>query len=234
MTEPIRICDDHGVFATESEVCPLCDARGTKLLSGDRRRRLSKFMSGALRHFPDDAGLELDERGWTSYDAFVDAVEREYDWATAEHVAAVIAMDPKGRFERTAGDASAGEPDELVRAAFGHSVDISLEPAETPVPDVLYHGTAPENVASILEEGLQPMSRQHVHLSESREEARRVANRHTSDPIILIIDAAGMLADGNRVAKRGTETYTTDRVPPEYIVEAKPDAPTNGDDGRNR
>lgn len=229
MTEPIRICDDHGVFATDSGVCPFCDARGKVLLSGDRRRRLSKFASGALRHFPGDAGLALDDRGWTGYGALVEAVERKYEWATAEHVAAVIATDPKGRFERTAGDASADESDELVRAAYGHSVDVSLEPTDTPVPDELYHGTAPENVASILEEGLQPMSRQHVHLSESREEARRVANRHTSNPIILIIDAAGMLADGDRIAKRGTETYTTDRVPPEYIVEAKPDASVTDD-----
>ncbi|TYL40009.1 RNA 2'-phosphotransferase [Natronococcus pandeyae] len=224
MTEPICTCEDHGVFATDSEACPICGARGTVLLSGDRRRRLSKFTSGALRHFPDDAGLELDDRGWTEYDALVDAVGRKYEWATGEHVAAVIATDPKGRFERTRGDAAGNRTDtDLVRAAYGHSVDISLEPTESPVPDELYHGTAPENVASILGEGLQPMSRQHVHLSESREEARRVANRHTGDPVILIIDAAGMLADGNRIAKRGTETYTTDRVPPEYILEAKPE-----------
>lgn len=223
MTEPIRTCKDHGAFDSEQNRCPVCNARGVQLLSASQRRRLSKFMSGALRHFPDDVGLELDDRGWTSYDALVDAVERKYDWADDDHVAAVIATDPNGRFERTDADGSTrGDEDAQadrgrVRAAYGHSIDVDLEPTDAPVPEELYHGTAPENIVSIRENGLQPMSRQQVHLSGTRAEARRVGNRHASDPVVLVIDAAQLLADGHRIAKRGIETYTTDRVPPEYI-----------------
>ncbi len=47
-------------------------------------------------------------------------------------------------------------------------VDVSLEPTDAPVPDELYHGTAPGNLESIRSEGLRPMSRQHVHLSGVR------------------------------------------------------------------
>ncbi|ELY50542.1 RNA 2'-phosphotransferase [Natronococcus jeotgali] len=212
MTEPVRTCADHGPFATDDGTCPRCDARGTELLSGARRRRLSTYASGALRHFPEDAGLELDERGWASLEALVAAVEKKYDWVGPEHVAAVVATDPKGRFERTAGDG-----DDRVRAAYGHSVDIDLEPSDAPVPDELYHGTDPSNLASIRGSGLRPMSRQHVHLSASPEVARRVGRRHASDPVVLVVDAAGMLADERRIAKRGRETYTTDRVPPAYL-----------------
>lgn len=178
-------------------------------------------MSGALRHFPEDAGLELDDRGWTSYDDLVAAVERKYGWTRAEHVAAVIATDPEGRFERTGGAGSNKESDlaDRVRAAYGHSVDVSLEPTDAPVPDELYHGTAPANLESIRESGLRPMSRQHVHLSESPDAARRVGSRRTDDPVVLTVDAAGMLADGRRITKRGRETYTTDRLPPSYLAE---------------
>ena len=216
MTEPVRTCADHGPFATDDGTCPRCGGRGTELLSGERRRRLSKFTSGVLRHFPGDVGLELDERGWTPLEALAAVVERKYDWAGPDRIAAVIATDPKGRFERTGGADGDGSGDR-VRAAYDHSVDVDLEPTDAPVPDELYHGTAPENLASIRESGLRPMSRQHVHLSESPGAARRVGRRHASDPVVIAVDAAGMLADGDRITKRGRETYTIDRVPPVYL-----------------
>jgi putative RNA 2'-phosphotransferase len=229
MTNPIRTCEDHGAFVTGDGECPRCGDSGTTLLSGDRRRRLSKFVSGALRHFPDDAGLELDERGWTAYGDLVAAVGRKYGWANPEHVAAVIATDPKGRFERTGdGGPSDGNCEDRVRAAYGHSVDVDLEPTDGPVPDELYHGTAPSNLESIRESGLQPMSRRHVHLSESPEAARRVGNRHTSEPAVLVVDAAAMLADGHRITKRGLETYTTERVPAAYLNDTE-SAETDGE-----
>jgi len=210
MTDPVRRCDDHGYFA--GEACPVCDADGRRVLSGDRRRRLSKFCSGALRHFPGDVGLELDAAGWTPYDDLVSAVEHKYDWATPDHLDAVVATDPKGRFERTDCE---GVP--VVRAAYGHSVDVDLDARETPVPDTLYHGTAPENRESIREAGLRPMARQHVHLSGSVERAREVGRRHAADPVVFAVDAAGLRADGTDVTKRGHSVYTTDRVPAEYL-----------------
>ncbi|MFC6905356.1 RNA 2'-phosphotransferase [Halalkalicoccus tibetensis] len=202
----IRRCPDHGPFA--GEACPACGEGGDPLLEGGHRKRLSKFMSGALRHFPKDAGLSLDERGWTGYDDLVRTVVGKYDWAEPEHVEAVIVTDPKGRFERADG---------RVRAAYGHSVEVDLGEAETPVPDELYHGTAPENVTSIREEGLKPMGRQHVHLSGTVEEALEVGRRHSPDPTVLVVDAAGMEGDGHRIVRRATGIYTTDRVPPEYL-----------------
>jgi putative RNA 2'-phosphotransferase len=206
----IRECDTHGYVA--GDACPVCSAGGTVVLGSDRRTRLSKFLSGALRHFPDDAGLELDDRGWTPYDDLVDAVVAKYDWARSEHVAGVITTDPKGRFERD-GD--------RVRAAYGHSTDVDLDAEATPVSDELYHGTAPENLASIREEGLRPMNRQKVHLSGSVADAREVGSRHAADPVVLAIDAAAMQDDGLQVVKRGRETYTTDRVPPKYLRETE-------------
>ncbi|MFP8951956.1 RNA 2'-phosphotransferase [Natrialbaceae archaeon A-arb3/5] len=223
MAEPIRTCPDHGPYSDGLERCPACGAKGDQLLSGQRRRQLSKFVSGALRHFPADVGLELDERGWTTADELVSAVERKYDWAGRRHVAAVISTDPKGRFERThtaQTECADHENDALVRASYGHSVDVTLEPTDGPVPDVLYHGTAPENLESIREAGLQPMARQQVHLSASLEAAHRVGSRHASEPVVLVVDAAAMLADDHRITKRGRETYTVDEVASSYLSRA--------------
>jgi putative RNA 2'-phosphotransferase len=221
----VRTCADHGHF--EGETCPLCDGAGRAVLAAERRRRLSKYLSGALRHFPDDAGLTLDEEGWTPFDALVAAAERQYDWADREAVAAVVATDPNGRFERTGGSRVGAEPgggrsdaaasDDRVRAAYGHSVDVDLDSGDDPVPDTLYHGTAPGNADAIREEGLRPMSRQLVHLSGTVAEARRVGARHAADPVVFAVDAARMTADGRDITRRGRATYTTERVPPAYL-----------------
>ena len=207
MAEDVRICDEHGFY--EDEDCPVCDTTGQFVVNGSRRRQLSKFVSGALRHFPDDAGLELDGAGWTPFDSLVTAVEGKYDWADRDTLEGVVATDPKGRFERDGN---------RIRAAYGHSVDVDLEAGEDPVPETLYHGTAPRNVESILAEGLKPMNRQQVHLSDSVADAVEVGSRHASDPVVLAIDAAAMQADGHDVTRRGTATYTTDCVPPAYLA----------------
>nr|WP_309221881.1 RNA 2'-phosphotransferase [Halorussus sp. MSC15.2] len=192
--------------------CPECGADVERVLPGERRRRLSKFVSGALRHFPDEAGLELDDSGWADYAALEDAVVSKYEWADPQLLAAVVATDPKGRFEREGG---------RIRAAYGHSVDVTLgaseNDAENEIPDRLYHGTDPDNLDSIHAEGLHSMNRQEVHLSGTPAEAREVGRRHTSSPVVLEIDASEMVADGHRISKRGAETYTADEVPPEYL-----------------
>jgi putative RNA 2'-phosphotransferase len=210
MTDSVSVCPDHGHFA--GELCPSCGRTGRKLLSGARRRRLSKYLSGALRHFPDDAGIALDDSGWAPLDDVVGSVTAKYDWARREHVEAVVATDPKGRFER---DYRAGR--EALRAAYGHSVPVDLDSGDGPVPETLYHGTASENVPSIRQEGLKPMGRQHVHLSGTVADAREVGLRHTDEPVILTIDAAAMKADGHEITKRGTGTYTTNQVPSQYL-----------------
>ncbi len=217
MPDVIRRCSEDGFF--EGDTCPICDREGTLVLDGARRRQLSKFVSGALRHFPEDVGIELDEAGWTAFTALRTAVERKYDWADGEALAGVIATDPKGRFERAgvSAEPSTVATDGRVRAAYGHSVDVTLDATEDPVPATLYHGTAPRNVESIREDGLRPMGRQTVHLSDSVAAAREVGRRHADDPVVFAVDADGMQTDDRRITKRGSETYTTDRVPPEYL-----------------
>jgi putative RNA 2'-phosphotransferase len=223
VTDPVRRCPDHGY----ADGACSCGAGGETVLSGDRRTRLSKFLSGALRHFPHDAGLSLDDRGWAAWADLVATATDRYPWADEAAVAGVVAADPKGRFERD-GD--------RVRAAYGHSVDVTLAPTDAPVPDRLYHGTAPGNAEPIEAEGLRPMGRQQVHLSASVDDARAVGRRHAPDPVVFAVDAAGLVADGHRVTKRGHETYTVDEVPPAYLTrlvgrEDRDDAPGDAHPG---
>ena len=201
----ITACDGHGYF--DAETCPTCGATGTHVLDGSTRRQVSKFLSGALRHFPDDAGLALDEAGWTALDSVVDRASEKYG-IEREAVIGIIRTDPKGRFE---------VDDDRVRAAYGHSITVDLDAGGTPVPDTLYHGTSPDALASIRESGLKPMNRQYVHLSESVSDAHDVGSRHAADPVILRVDAAAMQADAHTITKRGRTVYTTAHVPPAYL-----------------
>ncbi|MFB6147001.1 MAG: RNA 2'-phosphotransferase [Halobacteriaceae archaeon] len=207
MTDPLRRCPDHGPFGGDR--CPDCGASGDPVLDADRRERLSRFLSGALRHFPDDADLDLDRHGWADWDALVAAATDRYAWADSGDVAAVVAADPEGRFERRDGE---------VRASYGHSVDVTLPEGDEAVPATLYHGTAPDRLDAILGEGLQPMSRQAVHLSGSREGALTVGERHASNPALLAVDAAGLTDAGVAVTRRGTDTYTASEVPPQFLA----------------
>jgi putative RNA 2'-phosphotransferase len=211
VTEPVFRCPTHG-YLTSSR-CPDCGRETERVLSERRRVRLSKFLSGALRHFPGDVGLSLSAAGWAAWEAVITAVAERYPWADERHVAAVVETDPKGRFEVF--DDRDGR---RVRARYGHSVPVVIDGSgSSEMPDRLYHGTAPRNVASILAEGLKPMDRQEVHLSGTVSEAREVGRRHASNSVVLVVDAAAMLADGRRIDSRGRETYTTDRVPPRYL-----------------
>jgi putative RNA 2'-phosphotransferase len=91
----LRACPAHGAF--DAQRCPTCQHRGQPLLVDARRTLVSKYLSGALRHFPDDVGLAVDERGWASLDALVAAACETYEWVTPREVRAVLALDCRTR-----------------------------------------------------------------------------------------------------------------------------------------
>lgn len=203
----IGLCPEHGGF--DGKRCPRCDHPGDPSLEEHRRVRLSKLMSGALRHFPDELGLEPDEKGWVSFETLVDAVHDRYIWATEGAVRAVVGADPKGRFQLR---------EDRIRAAYGHSIEVALGPAETTEdPEVLYHATARETVDRVLFEGLRPMDRNEVHMSPTPEEALEVGQRHDDDPVLLEVDVERLETMGIDVHARSDRVYTAEHVPPDCL-----------------
>ena len=169
--------------------------------------RISRFLSRLLRHFPHKFGIKLDEDGWAELEA-VERVVRERYGVGRDVIQRIVEKDAKGRFELAYG---------RIRARYGHSVAVNTKWSEKgSIPPKLYHGTKPEAVKSILKRGLLPMKRLEVHLSESVEEAIEVGKRHCSKPVVLEIDASGMLKRGYEIRKKG-KVYTTDFVPAEFI-----------------
>lgn len=162
-----------------------------------------------LRHAPERIGLVLDAQGWTDVDALIakaNAAGVAIDRATLKEI---VATSDKQRFTLSADGTR-------IRAAQGHSVEVDLDLAPAIPPAILFHGTARENTAAILAEGLKSGKRRHVHLSPDEDTARRVGMRHGT-PAIFRVDTARMHADGLTFWQADNGVWLTAHVPPVYL-----------------
>jgi putative RNA 2'-phosphotransferase len=168
---------------------------------------LGKLLALVLRHRPAVAGVALDAGGWVDVEVLVAGLRASGRPVTVADVERTVAEDPKGRYELVEG---------RIRAAQGHSVDVDLGLEPRTPPDVLYHGTVERNLASILATGLRPGSRQFVHLSPDVETARRVGRRR-GDPVVLVVDAAGLHRSGHVFREASNGVWLTGSVPPAFV-----------------
>jgi len=202
----IRKCRVCGGYTEEYRHC---GRETVLLLPANLRLKLSKLISGILRHFPEQYGVKLDSGGYARIDDLVEGIRRKgYSWLTAEHVIAIVMLDPKGRFELKDG---------LIRARYGHSVKVKLEFDEEVHEGVLYHGTTVEALKGIRRKGILPMKRLMVHLSGSFEAAKINALRKKGRHVVLEIDVKKLVRLGHKVYRASRDVYVTDYVPPSCI-----------------
>lgn len=207
----IRKCEEHGYF--RGDACPACGTEGRYVLDTEREERLGRFISGALRHFPDDVGLKMNRRGWVEIDHLCDIMKRRYRWATRERLIALVQSDEKNRYEINGS---------LIRARYGHSVDVELDYPENELLN-LYYGASQEEVDMLLENGIQPIRQRYVHLSTSYKRANEAASVHTDDPIVLEIDAKAAQEDGISIMTVNDDIVLAECVPVDYISVVEPE-----------
>jgi len=175
-----------------------------------RLRKLSRFLALLLRHQPARFALALDAEGFADLDAVLHILKGlpNFRWADRADIDALLALPGRRRFEIVGG---------RIRALYGHT---AIRLTYTPVipPNVLYHGTAPENLDAIRREGLRPMRRQYVHLATTPEMARQIALRHTDEPVILRVDAASAHTAGVVFYHPEENIYLCEAVPAELIA----------------
>jgi putative RNA 2'-phosphotransferase len=172
--------------------------------------KISKTLSYWLRHKPEAAELELDAQGWTSVAAVLEAMSKDGLSVDRALLDQVVADNNKQRFEYSSDGMQ-------IRARQGHSVPVELDWPERQPPDMLYHGTVERFLPAILEKGLRPMARHHVHLSPDIETALNVGSRR-GHAIILKIDSKRMAQDGITFFLTGNGVWLTEIVLPEYLM----------------
>lgn len=175
---------------------------------------ISKTISYALRHKPEEFSLKLDNEGWVDFDVFCKALaeHKPATYVDKETIEKIIAESEKKRFELADG---------RIRATYGHSIDTKIEFKESIPPNILFHGTSRKAYDLIRKEGLKPMNRQYVHLSVDAATARKVGLRHDKNPVILVIDSPKMYSDGFKFFHSANDgTWMCESVPKQYIIRA--------------
>lgn len=182
-----------------------------KIMNEKTAKSVSKFLSLVLRHSPETIGLKLDENGWADVEELIEKCNKQesQNQMTAELLDYVVENNDKKRF-------AFNDDKTKIRASQGHSISVELNLNEAEPSEFLYHGTVEKFLDNIKKEGLQKMSRQHVHLSKDEETAIKVGSRRGS-PQILIVRSGEMFRDGFKFYLSENDVWLTDEVPAKYI-----------------
>ncbi len=172
---------------------------------------LSKEVSYALRHNPQEYGLVLDDNGWVCIEDLLIALRKKKKWSKVND-ADLVKMSEVSNKKRheIVGD--------KIRALYGHSTDKTIKKEKIEPPEYLYHGTARRFLESIKKNGLTPMQRQYVHLSEDEETAYEVGKRRDDKPVMLKVKARLAWAEGISFYMGNENIWLSDTIPSQYII----------------
>lgn len=205
----LRECKEHGYFRDEK--CPYCGEDGKFLMNKEELDSLGRTMAGVLRHFPQRFKLDMDEQGWVKLYSFVEAIKarrRGYHWLRVHHIQAIVETDDKGRYQIKSG---------MLRATYGHSIDVDLDLPTDDIPKKLFYPTTEEEIDILLENGLHPADRRKVHLSRTRKDAEIAGKFRVNEPVIIEINAKQAIEDDIIIKKAGKTVFIVDEVPAKYL-----------------
>lgn len=174
--------------------------------------KASRFVALILRHKPEVIGITLDEHGWADVAQLIDGVQKKYPFDMG-FLEEIVEYNNKKRFVFNADKTK-------IRANQGHSVHVDVELEATIPPEILYHGTGEKYLTSILEQGLLPQSRLHVHLSPDAATAVNVGSRH-GNPVVFQVHAGQMHRDGFVFYRSVNGVWLIDCIPVKYMSQLK-------------
>lgn len=177
--------------------------------SGRALERAARWVVWALRHEPQEAGIEVDREGFALVSDLIKAARSFKHVLNVQAVEDIVAADSKQRLEYSANHLK-------LRAAQGHSFEVDLSAQRAEPPELLFHGTATHVIDAIRRDGLRAQRRQYVHLSHELETATKVGSRHGT-PVILPIRASEMARNGAVFLRASNGVWLVEEVPPSAI-----------------
>jgi putative RNA 2'-phosphotransferase len=172
-----------------------------------------------LRHAPEKFGVEMDLNGWVNSRELSESIQgqrRHYHWLRGWHFEAIANADVKGRYQVEG---------EMIRATYGHSIELELDLHTDEIPDALYWPCDPEAVATHMELGITTGDRKHVHLSRTISNALEAGHVRISRPAILEVDTTRAVADGYTIWRAGTTVFLCEEMPAEYLYHVESEDP---------
>ena len=173
--------------------------------------KISKFLCLLLRHDPAVGNITVDAHGWASVQEVLRALKNRFAGITHTSLKEIVAEDDKQRY-------SFSGHEKCIRANQGHSFAVDLDLVDVEPPEYLFHGTSRKTLWMIRRDGILAMTRQFVHLSNDRETAKVVGNRHGGDPVVILIRAWDMHASGLSFFRSTNGVWLTNQVPTDYLV----------------
>ena len=101
-------------------------------MSDRESNSIGRILALVLRHAPEKFDVEMDLNGWVNTRELSDAIQNKrkgYHWIRSWHFQAIADSDEKGRY-RVEG--------EMIRATYGHSIELELDLPTDDIPDALY------------------------------------------------------------------------------------------------
>ncbi len=169
-----------------------------KVSESEKRGRKLAYILRHDRHSPIDIG------GWVRIEYLVSK------GFSIDETKELVDTDSKHRFEFS-------KSGRMVRALYGHSVNVELNLVPTEPPMFLWHGSVIAALASITDEGIMPQSRQYVHLTSDWGTATDAGARH-GEPASVLVASGMMYNDGYKFYRVTDDIWLTKHVPCKYIV----------------
>jgi putative RNA 2'-phosphotransferase len=202
-------CEEHGYY--RGDTCSVCGKKGKFLMNDRELNSLSRIIAGALRHFPDKLRLDMDGHGWVEISQLMDAIGSSrsgFNWLRLHHIQALVATDLRSRYQIDGG---------MIRAKYGHSIDVNLDDLPITEADELFYPVTEEEADIVLENGIHPIDRKKVHLSTTIEKAVEAGSVRSEHPLIIRVDGLKARENGVEIYQASHDVCVTDSIDAEYL-----------------
>ena len=127
-------------------------------MSDREANSLGRILALVLRHAPEKFDVEMDLNGWVNSRELSEAIQnkrRHFHWLRGWHFEAIANADTKGRYQVEG---------EMIRATYGHSIELELDLPTDDIPEALYWPCDPESVATHMEYGITAGDLSLIHI----------------------------------------------------------------------
>ncbi len=167
-------------------------------------KHLSKFMAYLLGRKPHDFGLVPDENGYIKIKDFLKALCEETDFRHIRRsdLDEILLTSPEPPFEIC---------DHLIRATDRKHLP-GIVPAVQP-PKLLYTCVRQKAHQFTMEKGIFPVGNTQVVLASDSEMATRIGKRFDKEPVMLTVQVAKSIEQGQDFHQVGQKIYLADTIP---------------------